>query len=168
MEKVAEFLKKYWYIVLGVLILIPFLYKYFSKFFNEAKAVQTEQEVKASNIENAIDSPVIQLSKAEAVFKKHKTPLRFQAERLTNAKQFAHNLGVNYSWYDPQGWTENDEDLGKLLKRQGNNLDVIAELYFSVITQGHNLKTDLLKHLDDDVLKSVRNSWKANKVPQWL
>lgn len=175
MEKIAEFLNKYWVLVLGIIFVVPFIIKYVKAFAVETVADKIDAVTTVNNAENAVNSPVIQKTKAQVIFAKYKTPVALQNERLGNATNIFHNLGLAYAgntWFDfginPKSWSENDDEVGKILKRQGNNLDTIAELYYGVITQSRNMKNDILKYCDTDTLTDVRAFWKRNKIKEWL
>jgi hypothetical protein len=78
------------------------------------------------------------------------------------AKDLAHHLGTKYSdknswfdWLDPQGWTENDNEVEKILIYQRKNYGLLVLLY-KKITNSRSLSNDIRMYLDDDNLKRVR------------
>lgn len=73
----------------------------------------------------------------------------------------AHHLGVNYSWYNSQSWSENDAEVAKILIRQVYNLKHLETLYYITYAKGRNLKADVLKLLDSAELEKVRKFYQS-------
>lgn len=73
----------------------------------------------------------------------------------------AHHLGVNYSWYNPQSWSENDAEVAKILIRQVYNFKHLETLYYKTYAKGRNLKADVLKLLDNAELQKVRKFYQS-------
>lgn len=72
-----------------------------------------------------------------------------------DTRKIAHHLGVNYAWYNPQSWTENDSEVAQLLMQQRPNIQHVENLYFKVYAKGRNLKNDVYKSLDKSELNKV-------------
>ena len=65
------------------------------------------------------------------------------------AAQIAHNFGTAYSAWNPQRWTENDEEVYNLVQPLSlNEFKIVSDLYFKSYAKGRNLSTDLAKLLD--------------------
>lgn len=166
-----EFIKKYWYILAGLLIALPLLYKYYMAQIARIGVKATELEVKESANENALSSPKIQTQKADKILTtKVKSIDPKVKERLkNNAEKIAYNLGtsagIGWSVY---GWSENDEEVGRIIKTEANNLKLIADLYFSVYTESRNLKNDLNKYLDNDVKDNYRAFCKSKNITPYI
>ena len=105
------------------------------------------------------NNPANQNAEADAV--KPKTTSQALWDSIKNDTQLiAHHLGVNYSWFNPQSWTENDKEVERLLCRQVNNLKHVETLYYQTYAKGRNLKADVIKLLDASNLENVRNFYK--------
>lgn len=78
------------------------------------------------------------------------------------AAKLAHDLGTAYQkdswtdWLNPKTWTENDSSVVETIRYQRNNFVLLEKLYQQIYTRNHNLKTDLLKYLDDDSMRELR------------
>ena len=80
----------------------------------------------------------------------------------TAAKDLAHHLGTKYSdknswydWLDPQGWTENDNEVENILMRQRKNYGLLVLLYKQV-TNNRSLSNDIRMYLDSENLNRIR------------
>lgn len=78
-----------------------------------------------------------------------------------DTRKIVHHLGVNYDWYDPRRWTENDKEVAMLLMKQRPNIKFIEDLYYRVYTKNRNLKNDCYKLLDKTELNQVINYYKS-------
>ena len=147
---------------------LPFLIKFVRSQIAKINDQTFELDKQTNASQNSLDSPEIQKQKAVQVAKQHKISVKDLERLKTAASKLAHELGTKYNWYDPKSWTENDVEVGKILKYEGRNLNIIADLYYHVYTTSKNLKTDLIKNLDKDVLDDVRLSWKINKITPFI
>lgn len=78
-----------------------------------------------------------------------------------DTRKIVHHLGVNYPWYDPRKWTENDKEVALLLMQQRQNIKFVEDLYYKVYTQNRNLKNDAYKLLDKTQLNQVIAYYKS-------
>ena len=78
-----------------------------------------------------------------------------------DTRKIAHHMGVNYPWYDPRRWTENDKETAMLLMQQRPNIRFVEDLYYKVYTQNRNLKNDAYKLLDKTQLNQVIAYYKS-------
>lgn len=61
----------------------------------------------------------------------------------------AEKLGTSYSWYNPVGWTEDDEAVYDIVKSvTQTEFDILSKLYFQVYAKGRSLSQDLASLLD--------------------
>lgn len=92
-----------------------------------------------------------------------------------SAKELAHHLGtmysdnpdmswlgVDWSFLNPRGWTENDKKVADILLYQWRNYSYLKRLYHDVYTNSRNLTNDLIKLLDDKELKRVQSKITLN------
>lgn len=93
--------------------------------------------------------------KADAL-KPSRTPQDLWDRIKSSTMKLAHDLGVNYGWWNPLSWSENDKEVAQNLMYQVQNIDHLEKLYYEVYTDGRNLKNDVLKLLDKKQLEQVR------------
>ncbi len=93
---------------------------------------------------------------------KPKTTTNAAWERVKeDTRKIVHHLGVNYDWYDPRRWTENDKEVAMLLMQQRPNINLVENLYYKVYTKNRNLKNDVYKLLDKTQLTQVQTYYKS-------
>jgi hypothetical protein len=153
----VDWIKKNWFFILAVLVVLPLVYRYLKDQIQLNKA--QNEEIKGENqvIENV--NPETRTLKANAIT----TNVAVQ----NAAADLAHHLGTKYSdtgnWYDifnPRGWTENDKKVLEVLKYQVRNYHLVERLYFEVFTKRHNLKDDVNKLLDSAQLVQLKEYYK--------
>lgn len=149
-----------WIVVLGLLLGVPFVYRYMKDQVQITK-VQND-EIKGENqvLENI--NPVTRASAADKIT----TNKGVQSA----AADLAHHLGTKYNdtgnWYDilnPRGWFENDDKVLSILKYQVNNYHLVERLYFEVYSKRRNLKDDVNKLLDAPELVQLKEYYKKYK-----
>lgn len=149
-NKFLDMLQKYWFILLAIILGIPYLMRYYK---NQAvtdivnDVVQDEKEIVAQN-----QSPVTQL----AGLNKITTRIDLQ----TIARNVAYNLGtsirtkevtpLNLAWWNPKGMTENDEKTYNQLKliNYASSRDLVAKCYYFITRR--NMFDDVRELLDDE------------------
>jgi len=143
-------IEKYWLVLLGLLISIPYLVRYYKNqgtidFANNI--VQGEKVLAAQN-----ENPVSQLGE----FNKVTSNVYYH----NLARNIAIHLGTDIqtkdaswtSWFNPRGWTENDEKAYNQLRFITNvgQRTTVAKLYY-ILTR-RNMLDDVKKYLDSDLL----------------
>lgn len=145
-----EFIKKYWLVVVGVVMGFPILLRYLKD--QETNTNQNNAEEAEKNLVIANQNPLTQLEELNKITK----------------DTFYHNLARNVaihmgydiqtkdagwgSFLNPFGWTENDQKVYNELKNiinSGQKRTVTACYY--VLTR-RNLSDDVKKTLDSDLL----------------
>ncbi|MEO8534816.1 MAG: hypothetical protein ABI441_13750 [Flavobacterium sp.] len=159
-----DFIKRNWLIITGLLLVIPYLKRYFENqatkniintgdnFVKEAEAkAEVLKDIKL--VENS--NPLTQSQKRKAI--------TTSSSLWSASASVAHDLGVKYKdaghWWDfmnPRGWTENDEAARKTLVFQRNNFAILEKLYYEVDTNSRSLRADILEYLDKDELTYLR------------
>lgn len=165
-----EFVERYWMVICGLLFFAPTILKWLKDIAIESKKDDILNSVEVNNSQNQQAIPALILSKSEVIFAQSKiTDEKTKKRLMSSASAIAYNLGVNFTdsgsfWdvFDPRGWTENDEEVGRLLILETHNFRVIEKLYFNVYTRSRNLSNDVLKLVDKDVLTKVRKVWSSN------
>lgn len=143
-NKSFQFLKENWLFLLMGVFALP----YVLRFFLSRKAVITSEEQKAEiKYLEAISGNATEQDKyiGDAATHQHKQI----------AREIYHHLGLAYSFYDPRHWTENDEDIFMLLKPFNPIPQGIFTAYY-VISEGRNLKADLIKLLDSKYYSQLK------------
>lgn len=143
-----QILKDYWFVILGLFLVVPFLIRYL-KDANTSITVNNQQEAeklyKAQN-----ENPVTQLTGLNAITTKtwiHDV-----------ARNVAYNLGTSIqvkdadwsSWFNPRGWTENDEKAYNQLAKITvvSSRDATVKCYYFLTRR--NLIDDVKTLLDDE------------------
>ena len=142
MEKVVEFLKKNWWLVLGFIFAYPLITAYMRSQEAKDKVRASQDELKQLEI---ITSNPSLLSDALNEITTNKTI-------QTVALEVYHHLGYKYSWYDPRRWTENDKKIYELLSQFSYIPVELTDCYF-IVSQGRSLRDDLIKVLDEKYYK---------------
>jgi hypothetical protein len=168
MDAPMEFLEKYWLVILGLIIAVPWIKNYLA---------EMEAKNKKDALENVVEEKEkIYESNKEIKLLENKNPLTQKEKRLkitgsselwAASEKLAHDFGVKYSdagnWYDflkPRGLTENDESIRNTLLKYRNYFSIIEKLYFQVDTNSRSLRADILKYLDQKELSLVRKGLK--------
>lgn len=146
-NKAVNFVKQNWLFLLGIIVIFPYLRAFMQKMAVKTQVDDVKNDIDLNSQINALDNPILQESEADKIVKN--LPLA-QRERLkADVKQFVHHLGINYTWYDPKSWTENDKEAVFILMKWVKLLPTFSSLYYSVYTQSRNLKTDFNKLIDN-------------------
>ena len=147
-NNLMEFLKQYWYIFAGGILLYPMIVKYMRS--TEANDKIAETEANKAELEAINAHPDTQASALMAI------------TTNTTIHQVAldvfHGLGFAYSWWNPRSWSENDKVV--FLAIQGVTVggkvpNTLVQCYY-VVTSGRNLRNDCLQSLDDVYFKQLR------------
>lgn len=158
-----EWLQQNWLFLLGSFLMFPYLLAYVKKAVAQKQIDDVVINQNASNQLNALDNPSLQKSKVDKILVSWSPEMK---NKITaDVVAFCQHLGVNYSWWSPKGWTENDEKAGVILAKWVLNMSAFAQLYNQVYTQGRNLKTDFNGLLDEDIKARIRaNQIIKNKI----
>lgn len=142
---------KWVFVLIGLILLFP-LFRFIRKQLQKNKEQMT-QFLKEQNFVANQDEPTLNYNLNQITKRK---------DIQTAAKDLAHHLGTKYSdknswfdWLDPQGWTENDNEVENILMRQRKNYGILILLYKKV-TNSRSLSNDLRMYLDTDNLNRIR------------
>lgn len=166
-----DWLEKYWLMLLGVIFFMPTVMKWIKDINVVGVKDDLANSIEVNNAQNSVDSPIIIKDKVDQYLRVELKLGKADRDMLTaEAVALAHHFGYSVEkgdWYDflkPRGWTENDDEIEKILKRQTYNFKIIERLYYMAYTQSRNLSSDILKNLDKANLQRVRSHWaKHNK-----
>jgi hypothetical protein len=144
----------YWkwvFVLIGLFLFFP-VFRYVRKQLKKNKE-QMDQILKEQNFIANQDEPTLNFNLNKITKRK---------DIQTAAKDLAHHLGTKYSdkntwydWLDPQGWTENDNEVENILMRQRKNYGLLVLLYKQV-TNNRSLSNDIRMYLDNENLNRVR------------
>jgi hypothetical protein len=155
--KLMPFLKSNWFMILCLILVLPYLYRYVVKQIELNKEQSTQLEKDASFVANS--NPMTQEQRANKI--------TANKELHAVAKKLAHDLGTKYSdknsmfsWIDPRGWTENDDEVTLTLIKYRTYYPILQRLYYSCYSNSRDLSADLLELLDSSNLKRLRASIK--------
>ena len=150
---VMDFIKKYG-LVIGVLLIgIPYLYRYYvsAQADDEVQALQQDDKTTAAQAAN----PVTALAGLNKI--------TTRTELHDIARNTAYHFGTNVqiknadwsSWFNPRGWSENDEKAFNQLKqiKQATSRDLVVKCYY-FLTQ-RDLSSDVRTLLDDEYKKQL-------------
>jgi hypothetical protein len=144
-----EVLNQYWFVILGIVLGLPYLIRYYKNqgtvdIVNDV--VQDEKVIKAQN-----ENPTTQLA---GLLK-----ITSRVELHEIARNIAYNFGTSIqtkdaswsSWLNPRGWTENDEKAYYQLKRinHASSRDLVAKCYYFMTRR--NLMNDVKTLLDEEL-----------------
>lgn len=161
------FLKKYIvYIIVSltlfILLIFPlyrFIKRQLFKNSQQNNDLQLDEVIETNEINRRIQfvenlQPAVLLNKLDRI-----TPRR---DLQNIARQLSHDLGVRYSdnldwwsFFDPRGWTENDELVANNLIKYKDHYNTLALCYYQ-ITNSRSLRNDVIKLLDNDQVTRVR------------
>ena len=143
--------KKWIFIIIGLLLFFPlyrFIRKQLLKNKEQMNEILKDKQFLANQDEPTLNNNMNTITKRKDI--------------QTAAKDLAHHLGTKYSdknswfdWLDPKGWTENDDEVEKILIYQRKNYGLLVLLY-KQITNSRSLSNDIRSYLDDDNLLRVR------------
>ncbi|MDI5898743.1 hypothetical protein [Flavobacterium yafengii] len=145
-----QILKDYWFVILGLFLVIPFLIRYLKDANTSITVNNQQEEEKLYKAQN--ENPVTQLVGLNAI--------TTRVELHDIARNIAFNLGTNIrakevgfwdaSFWNPKGWTENDEKAYNQLKKinYASSRDLVAKCYYFMTRR--NLMDDVKRLLDDE------------------
>ena len=144
-------IQKYWYVILGLLLAIPYLVRYYkNQAVNDVvnDVVQNEKEMVVQNL-----NPATQLAGLNKI--------TTRVDLQTIARNVAFNLGTSIrtkeiawntlAFWNPKGWTENDEKTFNQLKKINYpaSRDLVAKCYYFLTRR--NMFNDVRDLLDEDL-----------------
>lgn len=124
--------------------LIPYLYRWFQNF--KLSMVEEDKRAEIEYYEHLKNDPLLQ----DELLHKEVGPTYTRI-----ARELYHHLGYAYSWYDPRRWTENDEEIFRLLKGYSPIPKGIIQAYY-VLSAGRDLRADLMALLDKKYYSQLR------------
>jgi len=157
-SKIMGVLSDYWLLIIGALIAIPLLYKYYMNFVStsaENAVVNSEKDMQTAN-----QSPVTQSQGL------NKITTRLEVQQI--AKNVAHHFGTDIltkeassDWFGlgvllhPTSWSENDQEaLIELLKvKQPLTVPLVISCYYFITRR--DLKNDIKSYLPDSYIKQL-------------
>lgn len=146
-SKFMALINEYWYIILGVILIIPFIIRYLRKQDLAQVSADQQQQIDLKKVENS--DPVKQQQNANAIT----TSSYYQSV----ARQVAYNLGVNFAWYDPRSWSENDSAVLNLLKPlNSGQIKTVSSLYYNCYATGRSMQDDCLKLLPASFYNQIK------------
>lgn len=143
-------LKDYWYVILGLFLVIPFLIRYLKDANTSITVNNQEEEEKLYKSQN--ENPVTQITGLNQI--------TTRKELQDIARNIAFHLGTDIrnketswldsGWWNPKGWTENDEKAYLELKKikQPESRDLVVKCYYFLTRK--NLLDDVKRLLDDE------------------
>ena len=163
--------KKWLYILIGILLFFPVVrfvirqYNKFNSLENEIDKENQTNEVHQNFIQN--QNPIVAQNKADKI--------TVRKDVQAAAKELVHHLGIkyqqnpnaewlgiNWSFLDPRGWTENDKKVADILIYQRLNYSLLKRLYNEVYTKGNKLNDDVLALVDETELKRIQAKLNLN------
>lgn len=168
MDAPMEFLQKYWFIILGLLIAIPWIKNYLAEMAtkNKKDALQNVVEEKETVFETNKEIKIIE-NKNPLTQKQKRLKITGSSELWAASEKLAHDFGFSIqdtgNWYDfakPRRWTENDASIRNTLLKYRKYFNILEKLYYTVDTPSRSLRADILKYLDTSELALVRRGLK--------
>lgn len=137
-----EFVKSYWYILIGLFILVPYAIKYVMKQVNKIKLATIENNIEQQAEINALNDPLLQEQTADTILKNYGITTARKAELKAAVQKFAHYMGTatGLNWWEKL--TEDEDNATKILMYWVRHLPKFGELYNKIYTEKRNLKTD--------------------------
>lgn len=170
------FLKAYWLPLVIIVFGLPLIIRFVKDQIARSKAQNIKNDSFVNAAQNVVSNPNIQQQKIDKILSKFKFVSKTnRSSILADAKILPKHLGVYWmrtgSWYEiPLSFsalTENDAEIGKILRRQSYNYPILEQLYYGVFTESRNLTDDLQRWLDKDELEKTRAFWKS-KGQKWF
>lgn len=144
-----EMMEKYWFIILGLVLAIPYLIRYYK---NQAVAdLVNNVELDEKQIVSQNKNPITQIAGLNAITSR--------VDLQTIARNVAFNFGTSIrtkevgvfdsAFWNPKGWTENDEKAYNQLKKINyvESRDLVAKCYYFLTRR--NLFDDVRDLLDE-------------------
>lgn len=157
-----DWLEKYWLMLLSIIFFAPTVMKWIKDINLEGQKDDIKNQGELNTAENIVQSPSVIKDKVDKYLRDELKIGFEQREKLkADAVSLAHHLGTRAgsSWWNIDTWTENDDEIEAILKRQVHNFKIIERLYFMAYTESRNLTNDILKYLDKSNLTRVRAFW---------
>jgi hypothetical protein len=135
LQSVADFLKKYWLVVVGVIFALPYIVKYM-------RSSQASVEANELAVLNA--DPVTQ--------NQYLNQITTNTQIHQVAQDVYRYLGFAYSWYDPRSYYEQDEAayLAITTVTVGGRVPLALIQSYSFISNGRNLQQDCIDALNEN------------------
>lgn len=163
-----EFLQKYWFVILGLLVAVPWIKNYLAEMAtkNKKDALANVVEEKETIYETNKEIKLIE-NKNPLTQKQKRLKITGSSELWAASEKLSSDFGFAIQdtgdWYDfakPRKWTENDESIRNTLLKYRNYFTQLEKLYFQVDTPSRSLRADILKYLDKNELILVRKALK--------
>lgn len=153
---VLEIIKTNWIVLLGLLLVVPYIIQYYKDANAKSKREEAEAKLKLEQAQN--QNPTTQASALHLITSRQ--------DLIDITKNVIIHLGVVetqdisewFGWTNYSTWSENDDEVYKQLVKvkQASSKQIIIKLYYSLT--GRNLENDIRKYLDKAEL---------NKLPMW-
>ncbi|MGL3000507.1 hypothetical protein [Flavobacterium sp. RSSB_23] len=163
-----QFLQKYWIVILGLIIAVPWIQNYLEEMKTKNQNDKLENDVEKIETKKAVEKEIKLLDNKNPLTQKQKrlkitgsSELWAASEKL--ASDFGFAIQDSGDWWDfakPRKWTENDESIRNTLLKYRNYFSILEKLYFQVDTDSRSLRADILKYLDKSELVLVRKGLK--------
>lgn len=143
-----EFVKNYWYILIGLFLVIPYAIQFVMKQVNKIKLATIENNIDQQADINALNDPLLQEQTADTILKNYGITTAKKTELKASVQKFAHFMGTatGLSWYDTL--TEDEDNATLILKQWVRHFPKFGELYNKIYTKKRNLKTDFNALID--------------------
>lgn len=181
-----QLVQKYWAAILGVIAFLvfalPWLLRRLQSNVQVSQQHTTDLATAKNNIENKNANPVVVESKAFEAIKPWNSLFNDNAQKqrlLADAKSLVMHFGyhemITGSIFgmqiqlpiDVSSWTENDAEIGKILRSWSKFYPALRAAYYSAYTNSQNLDEHILKWLDKNELKKTREHWAQYNL-RWL
>lgn len=143
-----EFVKNYWYILIGLFLIVPYAIQYIMKQIDKIKLEAIKNNIDQQADINALNDPLLQEQTADSILKNYGITTAKKTELKASVQKFAHYMGTatGLRWYDTL--TEDEDNAILILKRWVYHLPKFGELYNKIYTEKRNLKTDFNALID--------------------
>jgi hypothetical protein len=139
-----EYLKKHWYIILGIIIALPFVYKYLR---NQLQSIADNQQSIIRDNPEMLDDALSGVTTNRAV--------QIAAKKVYECFNIPKSI---WGWGNPNNWGENDQgawDAIMSVSPGGVVPDVLIDCYF-LTSGGNDLFNDCQKYLNDSYMEQLR------------
>lgn len=149
-----DFLSKNIFLILGIILVVPWIKEYLQNMELRNKANQIEKDKEDTFLQN--QNMYTQQAKRDKITKSKE--LQAVATKIANdlGTSINHDTGSWSDIFNPRSWTENDKEVANALIKYRNYFPTLVNLYNQAETRQRKLKEDLLKLLDDTEIKRVR------------
>lgn len=152
------FLKQNWYILIGMIIVLPILYKYLLSQITSIKDAQVDNEVQQNwnkvQTSTGLNEVVNQID-PNRVGNSHALSLAIDLGTYHMGRSF---MGFEaLSVLNPSTWTENEDSVFATLKSIQHNWkrNNVKELYSRVYTKGRDLQSDCKEYLPSKMYNAI-------------